>query len=349
MNKTMVLTVLAALLLVLGFGVTTAQEQYRPMCGGEYATLWVGPGGNGGTIFEYVDGEIIDRGDYFSNNLGRNRNLRGTDGNDVIVGSSNNDRIFGLGGDDILCGLNAQDLLRGGEGNDILFGGDGDDRLFGEEGDDMLYGEQTQDRLFGGEGTDYLNGGENPDRCNAGPLGDSFTDSFENCERVSPANLVQVARQATRADNGLSFSILLAALNRTGLSDTIATTPNLTVFAPTDEAFEALADELGLANVTDLLRPALLPITEQVLLYHVLSVAAPADVVLTLDGVNLGNNGAGLNLLGDDLIVEITPLSLDDARAENVDVIVTDVFARNGVIHVIDEVLLPQSVLDQLN
>jgi hypothetical protein len=88
--------------------------------------------------------------------------IRGTTGDDVIVGSGDNDTINGGNGKDIICG---------GEGNDTLNGDNGKDRLFGENGNDTLNGNNGDDVLDGGAGIDTCNGGNGP-------------DTAANCEKV---------------------------------------------------------------------------------------------------------------------------------------------------------------------
>lgn len=78
-----------------------------------------------------------------------------TAGNDSILGfDGRNDEIRGGAGDDILEGLSGRDRLDGGLGNDRLFGGDDDDILYGAAGDD---------RLQGGAGVDFYDGGDGYD------------------------------------------------------------------------------------------------------------------------------------------------------------------------------------------
>jgi len=139
--------------------------------------------------------------------------------------------------------------------------------------------------------------------------------------RSNPAeerNLVEVAEAAG------SFSTLLTALRVTGLEETVRTAPALTVFAPTDEAFAALPagalDEL-LANPEAL---------KNVLLYHVVEGAVPSSVAVTLTEASMLNGGKTT------VRYDGTTLFINDAR-----VVAADVQASNGVIHVLDKVLLP--------
>jgi len=100
---------------------------------------------------------------------------------------------------------------------------------------------------------------------------------------------------------------------------------NLTVFAPTDDAFAALGDTLGAA----LADPGGLLST--VLAYHVLATPeAGADLVAA---------GSATTLLGQDVTIELRG---DDVYINNSRVILADVEASNGIVHVIDAVLIPE-------
>jgi Ca2+-binding RTX toxin-like protein len=83
------------------------------------------------------------------------REIRGTEGDDMLLGTPEDDMIDALGGDDIVYGR---------ESNDIVVGGDGDDTLLGGAGNDILYGGAGRDRLFGGHGNDILFGGDGDDQ-----------------------------------------------------------------------------------------------------------------------------------------------------------------------------------------
>ena len=82
--------------------------------------------------------------------------LRGRDGNDLVVGGSGHDTVIGGDGDDTLSGADGNDVLRGKDGNDVLYGAGGNDSLFGGDGPDTLYGGDGDDRLHGGDDTDAL-------------------------------------------------------------------------------------------------------------------------------------------------------------------------------------------------
>lgn len=130
------------------------------------------------------------------------------------------------------------------------------------------------------------------------------------------------------AGRQVKFTYLAAALARTGLTSTLSTlNSNYTLFAPTDEAFQAL----GFKTIQDVVK-APKEVLTPILLYHVVAVkvlaaqvpAGPNAAVKTVNGADvfLTSNSNGVFING-------TP------------VIVADVKAANGVIHVIDNVLLP--------
>ncbi len=89
--------------------------------------------------------------------------IRGTSGNDTLVGTQFADTLLGFAGDDLLLGRRGNDVLRGGRGKDTLRGGNGDDTLYGGLGDDTLYGGLGNDMLYGVEGNDILYGGAGND------------------------------------------------------------------------------------------------------------------------------------------------------------------------------------------
>ncbi len=121
------------------------------------------------------------------------------------------------------------------------------------------------------------------------------------------------------------FETLVAAVQAAGLVDALKAEGPLTVFAPTDDAFA----KLPAGTVEGLLND--IPALTDILLYHVVSGKVMAADVVTLD--------AAPTLLGKD--VTITVRDGNVYLNDNVQVIITDIEATNGVIHVIDTVLLP--------
>ena len=128
-----------------------------------------------------------------------------------------------------------------------------------------------------------------------------------------------------------NFSTLVAALDAAGLVETLAGEGNFTVFAPTNDAFAALPE----GTVEALLEDPQGDLT-QILLYHVVDgVARAADVVNLTEATTL--NGAPIAIAVVDGGVRLN---------ESVNVVTTDIEATNGVIHVIDAVLLPPAAED---
>lgn len=126
------------------------------------------------------------------------------------------------------------------------------------------------------------------------------------------------------------FSILVEAVVAADLAATLSQPGPFTVFAPTNAAFAALLTELGLTKEQLL---ADKPLLVKVLTYHVLSGA-----VLKAD-VPLGK--AVTTLQGETVTVDAT-LAITDQRGRKAAITATDVLNSNGVIHVIDKVILPK-------
>jgi uncharacterized surface protein with fasciclin (FAS1) repeats len=127
------------------------------------------------------------------------------------------------------------------------------------------------------------------------------------------------------ADSAGSFKTLLAAAKAAGLVDTLKGDGPFTVFAPTDAAFAALP-----AGTLDklLADPAAL---KKILLYHVVSGKVTADQVVKLTSADSAE-GAKIAIA-----VKDGKVYLNDSAQ----VVTPDVMTSNGVIHVIDKVLVP--------
>jgi uncharacterized surface protein with fasciclin (FAS1) repeats len=125
------------------------------------------------------------------------------------------------------------------------------------------------------------------------------------------------------------FPTLVAAIEAAGLVETLSGEGPFTVFAPTEEAFAAALDALGLTAEELLADTELLT---SVLTYHVLPTEAMAEAVLTLDGESVATvNGA-------DVMISVDG---DTVMVNDATVVQTDIKTSNGVIHVIDTVLIP--------
>lgn len=150
---------------------------------------------------------------------------------------------------------------------------------------------------------------------------------------TSELTIAEIVAALAAADEP-QFTVLLAAVENTPLASVTlgSESVNVTVFAPTDEAFAALLEELGLTAEELLANRTLV---NQVLLYHIVNSAQMAEDVVALDGDSVPTAmGAAINI------------SVVDGRVflnDTVEVILTDIPAANGVIHVINAVLLPPS------
>jgi uncharacterized surface protein with fasciclin (FAS1) repeats len=128
------------------------------------------------------------------------------------------------------------------------------------------------------------------------------------------------------------FDTLVAAVQAAGLEETLRGDGPFTVFAPTDDAFDALPD----GTVESLLEDPSGDLTD-ILTYHVVEGAVFAEDVAGLDGEEVTTvNGATFT-------VNVTDggVTLTDAAGNEVTVVQTDIEASNGVIHVVDSVLMP--------
>ena len=122
-----------------------------------------------------------------------------------------------------------------------------------------------------------------------------------------------------------SFTTLLAAVDAAGLAETLSGEGPFTVFAPTDDAFAALPEGTLEALLADI------PALTDILLYHVVDGAVYAETVVGLESAT--------TLLGEDITITVDGGNV--ILNGSVMVTATDIEASNGVIHVIDAVLLP--------
>ena len=142
---------------------------------------------------------------------------------------------------------------------------------------------------------------------------------------LPPADMLDIVDTAV-ADG--RFTTLVAAVQAAGLVDTLKGEGPFTVFAPTDEAFA----KLPAGTIDTLLKPENIEQLKNILLYHVVSGRVMAADVVTLTSAD--------TVLGQPVTIKVLDgkVYLND----NVQVTITDVEASNGVIHVIDTVLLPK-------
>ncbi|WP_349367541.1 fasciclin domain-containing protein [Salinarimonas sp.] len=140
------------------------------------------------------------------------------------------------------------------------------------------------------------------------------------------ANIVETAQEAG------TFGTLLAAAEAAGLAEALATGENLTVFAPTDEAFAALPA----GTVESLLQPENRDQLAAILSYHVL----PRELASNqLPGrtIHIRTIKQG----GDRLLAIAKDAHTGAVVVDGANVVAADIRADNGIIHVIDKVMLP--------
>lgn len=165
-------------------------------------------------------------------------------------------------------------------------------------------------------------------------IGINFTscskDDDETISTPKSENIVEIASKLPE------FSILVDAVKRAGLVDVLSSDANFTVFAPTNAAFQNLLTELGASKLEDIPVETL----RSVLLYHVLSSKVLSTQVKSGYVTTSATGAAGKNF---SLFVNVAGGSVKlDNRATVTQV---DVLASNGVIHVIDKVLLPNKIV----
>jgi uncharacterized surface protein with fasciclin (FAS1) repeats len=143
---------------------------------------------------------------------------------------------------------------------------------------------------------------------------------------MSESDIVETAAAAG------DFKTLTAALKAAGLDETLKGPGPFTVFAPTDAAFAKLPE----GTVDTLLKDPKGQLAE-ILKYHVVAGEVTAADVAKMDGQKVKT------VQGGELTVEVSgdKVVLVDAAGNRVNVIKTDIAASNGVIHVIDAVLIP--------
>lgn len=143
---------------------------------------------------------------------------------------------------------------------------------------------------------------------------------------AQPKNIVQTAQSDSR------FSILVEAVVAADLATTLSAPGPFTVFAPTNDAFVSLLAELGVTKDQLLADKALLT---AVLTYHVLPAKVlRADVPAGKANTTLQGGIFKVDAVGTDLVIT-------DGRNRTAKITATDLEASNGVIHVVDKVILP--------
>lgn len=149
-------------------------------------------------------------------------------------------------------------------------------------------------------------------------------------------NIVEIAA------GDINFSTLVTAVTEAGLVDVLADPEaEWTVFAPTNDAFAALPEgalDMLLADTALLTR---------VLTYHVVEGTVTSDMISPMMAPSMEMSAPGEPLMGSQLDVQVT----DDGMVMIIDatVVMADIMASNGVIHVIDTLLVPADITEMIS
>ena len=141
------------------------------------------------------------------------------------------------------------------------------------------------------------------------------------------------------AVNSKDHTTLVAAVKAASLVETLKTAGPFTVFAPTNAAF----DGLPAGTVTTLLKPENKAALSGVLTYHVVS--GKVDAAALVKAIGMGNGKATLTTVAGGKLVATANngvVMITDEKGGSAQVTTADVFQSNGVIHVVDKVLLPK-------
>jgi len=163
----------------------------------------------------------------------------------------------------------------------------------------------------------------------------------------APAPAATAPQTIDKLAGASGFNALLAAANKADLAGVLAdSNVNLTVFAPTDEAFTRLATALGFDNAAAMVEALPAAALRSILTYHVVSgtrraadfSAAPQSTASTL--YSFDGQPASLAVSSGQSGVTLRDAALTSARVTS-----ADLAASNGVVHAIDKVLVPPGVL----
>jgi uncharacterized surface protein with fasciclin (FAS1) repeats len=152
-------------------------------------------------------------------------------------------------------------------------------------------------------------------------------DMTESTEAMADETIVEIA--AGNPD----FSTLVAAVEAAGLAETLSGEGPYTVFAPTNEAFAAIPAE----TLQSLLEPANQETLSQILTYHVVAGEVMAADVAPGEVETVEGTPFTIEVEGSDVFIV-------DGQGGRAQIVTTDIVASNGVIHVIDAVLIPSDV-----
>ena len=168
--------------------------------------------------------------------------------------------------------------------------------------------------------------------------GNSMTTYAQKTVMVGGAAMYPTKNIVENAVNSKDHTTLVAAVKAAGLVETLSSPGPFTVFAPTNEAF----NKLPAGTVDNLLKPENKSRLSGVLTYHVVS--GTMDSKMLMAKIKEGGGKAMLKTVqGEDLTImeKGKKLWVKDSQGNVAQVTIKDVYQKNGVIHVIDKVLMP--------
>lgn len=170
-------------------------------------------------------------------------------------------------------------------------------------------------------------------------LGFGFTSSAQKTVMVGGAAMYPSKNIIENAVNSKDHTTLVAAVKAAGLVETLQGKGPFTVFAPTNEAFA----KLPAGTVDNLLKPENIKTLQTILTYHV--VAGKMNASDIAKAIKAGKGKASLKTVSGGILtawMEGKDLYITDENGNKSKVTISDVNQSNGVIHVVDAVLLPK-------
>lgn len=166
----------------------------------------------------------------------------------------------------------------------------------------------------------------------------SMAQKMQNIVEVGGAPMYPSKNIVENAVNSKDHTTLVAAVKAAGLVETLESTGPFTVFAPTNEAF----DKLPKGTVETLVKPENKALLSKILTYHV--IAGKWDAKSIAAKIKEGNGVAELKTVQGGILkasIKSGKLILTDEKGGTATVTIKNVFQSNGVIHVIDSVVIP--------
>ena len=166
----------------------------------------------------------------------------------------------------------------------------------------------------------------------------TITYAQEKTTMVGGAAMYPSKNIVENAVNSKDHTTLVAAVKAAGLVSTLESAGPFTVFAPTNEAF----NKLPKGTVDNLVKPENKATLTSILTYHV--IAGKLDSKALMEKIKMGNGTAMIKTVqGEELtfMMKGKVLMVKDSKGNKAKVTIKDVYQKNGVIHVIDTVLMP--------